>query len=112
MDCVKIALFDVVLYLDDSGSMRFEEGGSRIDDVRMNLEHAAYASYRRYTDTNTSQLKLVLGRVAFATSLFDTDGINVRFMNSNEQGDHITSEAQAAQLVQRIQFSGLVSIPP
>ena len=43
---------------------------------------------------------------------YDTDGINVRFMNSNEQGDHITSEAQAAQLVQRIQFSGLVSIPP
>jgi len=87
MDCVKIALFDVVLYLDDSGSMRFEEGGSRIDD-----------------------LKLVLGRVAFATSLFDTDGINVRFMNSNEQGDHITSEAQASQLVQRIQFSGLTPL--
>lgn len=35
--------------------MRFEEGGSRIDD-----------------------LKLILGRVAFATSLFDHDGISVR----------------------------------
>lgn len=55
MDCVKLALFDVILYLDDSGSMRFEEGGSRIDD-----------------------LKLILGRVAFATSLFDHDGISVR----------------------------------
>lgn len=32
-DCVKIALFDVILLLDDSGSMRFEEGGERINDV-------------------------------------------------------------------------------
>ena len=32
-DCVKIALFDVMLLLDDSGSMRFEENGERINDV-------------------------------------------------------------------------------
>lgn len=48
---------EILTYLDSFGiySMRFEEGGSRIDD-----------------------LKLILGRVAFATSLFDHDGISVR----------------------------------
>lgn len=40
---------------DDSGSMAFEEGGERIDDM-----------------------KAVLGRTADAATLFDTDGIVVR----------------------------------
>ena len=31
-------------------------------------------------------------------------------MNSQERGDNITNEQQAAQLLQRIQFSGLVSL--
>lgn len=39
--------------------MAFEQGGERIDD-----------------------LKLIMSRVAYATSLFDQDGISVRFMNS------------------------------
>merc|ERR1711939_252523 len=56
-DIVKLALYDVILYIDDSGSMQFEENGERIDD-----------------------LKLILSRVAYATSLFDEDGIQVRFM--------------------------------
>ncbi len=51
-DLVKLSLFDVILYLDDSGSMQFEEGGSRIDD-----------------------LKLIVSRVSMAASLFDQDGI-------------------------------------
>lgn len=38
--------------------MRFEESGERIND-----------------------LKLILSRAAYAASLFDTDGISVRFMN-------------------------------
>ena len=42
---------------DDSGSMAFEEGGERIDDM-----------------------KAVLGRTADAATLFDTDGIVVRFI--------------------------------
>jgi hypothetical protein len=32
---VKLSLFDVVLYIDDSGSMAFEEGGERIDDLKL-----------------------------------------------------------------------------
>lgn len=42
--------------VDDSGSMAFEEGGERIEDM-----------------------KAVLGRTADAATLFDTDGIVVRY---------------------------------
>ncbi|GFZ51966.1 hypothetical protein JCM24511_09736 [Saitozyma sp. JCM 24511] len=86
-DLVKIALFDVILYVDDSGSMAFEEGGERIDD-----------------------LKLILSRVAYATSLFDQDGIQVRFMNNRLEGNNISTEQQALQLVQQVKFSGLTPL--
>ena len=83
-DVVKLALFDVILYIDDSGSMAFEENGERIDD-----------------------LKVILSRVAFATSLFDDDGVQVRFMNSPLKGDNIRSEQQVSQLISQIRFNGL-----
>ncbi|KIV93229.1 hypothetical protein, variant [Exophiala mesophila] len=83
-DIVKLALYDVILYIDDSGSMQFEENGERIDD-----------------------LKLILSRVAYATSLFDDDGIQVRFMNSPEQGNGIRNEQQVTEMVSRTRFSGL-----
>lgn len=28
-------MFDIVLYIDDSGSMAFEERGERIDDLKL-----------------------------------------------------------------------------
>ncbi|TNY19328.1 hypothetical protein DMC30DRAFT_354074 [Rhodotorula diobovata] len=87
MDLARLALFDTVLYIDDSGSMAFEENGSRIDDA-----------------------KLIIGRVAQAASLFDTDGISVYFMNSQTVGNNITSEQQAQQLVSQIRFSGLTPL--
>ncbi|GAA5827555.1 hypothetical protein JCM11251_001730 [Rhodosporidiobolus azoricus] len=83
-DLAKLALFDTILYLDDSGSMAFEENGSRIDDA-----------------------KLITSRVATAASLFDTDGIQVVFMNGRTMGSNITSEQQAAQLLGGVNFSGL-----
>lgn len=83
-DIIKLSLFDVILYIDDSGSMQFEENGERIQD-----------------------LKLILSRVAFATSLFDDDGIQVRFMNSNDHADGIRTEAQIENLIQQLQFKGL-----
>ena len=83
-DIVKLALYDVILYVDDSGSMAFEENGERIDD-----------------------LKLIINRVAFAAGLFDDDGINVRFMNSAEQGNGIKTPQQVEELISRIRFQGL-----
>jgi hypothetical protein len=83
-DIVKLALFDIILYIDDSGSMAFEEGGERIAD-----------------------LKVILSRVAFAATLFDEDGVQVRFMNSPEQGNGIRNEQQVNDLIARIKFSSL-----
>ena len=64
--------------------MQFEENGERIAD-----------------------LKLILSKVAFAASLFDADGIEVRFMNSDLQGNNIRNEAEVEQLISRVQFKGL-----
>ncbi|KAJ9091412.1 hypothetical protein QFC19_009122 [Naganishia cerealis] len=87
LDLVKIALFDVVILCDDSGSMAFEQNGERIED-----------------------LKLILSRVAFACSLFDHDGINIRFLNSQYDGNHINSEQAAMQLLSQVKFSGLTPL--
>ncbi|TIA53141.1 hypothetical protein D6C83_04403 [Aureobasidium pullulans] len=86
-DIVKLALYDVVLYIDDSGSMKFEENGERIKD-----------------------LQLILERVATAATLFDDDGISVRFMNDNPPQhmiEHIKTEQQIQQLIAGHKFSGL-----
>jgi len=64
--------------IDDSGSMQFEENGERIDD-----------------------LKLVLSRVSHAATMWDPDGISVRFMNSNLPGsllDNVRGEQQIDQV--------------
>ncbi|GAA5820235.1 hypothetical protein JCM3770_006071 [Rhodotorula araucariae] len=87
MDLSRLALVDVQLFIDDSGSMAFEENGSRIDDA-----------------------KLIVSRVAQAASLFDTDGIQVFFMNSHAVGHGITSEQQAQQLLSTVTFSGLTPL--
>lgn len=86
-DIVRLALYDVVIYIDDSGSMQFEEKGERIKD-----------------------LQLILQRVAFAATLFDDDGIDVRFMNSDppaQQTTGLRTEQQVDQLLNGHRFSGL-----
>ncbi|KAK8869721.1 hypothetical protein IAR55_000289 [Kwoniella newhampshirensis] len=86
-DLVKISLFDVVVLIDDSGSMAFEQNGERIED-----------------------LKMILSKIAFACSLFDHDGIQVRFLNSQIQGNNINNEQAALQLVGQVKFSGLTPL--
>lgn len=51
LDLATLALYDIVLLADDSGSMVSEEGGEHVND-----------------------LKLILGRVAEVATLFDDDG--------------------------------------
>jgi hypothetical protein len=87
IDLVKLALFDIILFIDDSGSMQIEENGERIKD-----------------------LKVILSKVAYAASLFDNDGIQARFINSNVQGNNIRTEAQANALVQEASFRGLTQM--
>ncbi|KAI8924627.1 hypothetical protein BC831DRAFT_464410 [Entophlyctis helioformis] len=44
-------------------------------------------------------------------TLFDDDGIQVRFMNSpSVQGDNIRTSQQAADLLQRVSFSGMTPL--
>jgi hypothetical protein len=67
--------------------MQFEEGGERIKD-----------------------LKLILERVASVTTLFDDDGISLRFMNAQYQLsmlENIRSEQQIDSLMRSVQFKGL-----
>ena len=87
-DIVRLALYDVVIYIDDSGSMSFEENGERIKD-----------------------LQLILQRVAFAATLFDDDGIDVRFMNDEDIPPNMLSglrtEQQIEQLLVNKRYKGL-----
>jgi hypothetical protein len=74
-----LALYDIIIYADDSGSMAFEEGGERIQD-----------------------LKLMVGRVADVATLFDDDGILVRFMNGTTEGNGIRDSMSAGQLISQV----------
>jgi hypothetical protein len=74
--------------------MQFEEEGSRIQDLR-----------------------LILERVSFAATLFDADGISLRFMNTDLSGardpqgrplqDGVATEQQIEQIMRGVQFKGL-----
>jgi len=83
LDLASLALYDIVLFVDDSGSMAFEENGERIDD-----------------------LKLISSKVAEVATMFDDDGILMRFMNSTIDGSGLRSQADVANLLSRIQYSG------
>ncbi|PWY87715.1 hypothetical protein BO70DRAFT_200992 [Aspergillus heteromorphus CBS 117.55] len=87
MDIMKLSLFDVILYVDDSGSIEFEERGVRKE-----------------------QLKQIIEIVASAASTFDDDGISVRFMNNAEQGDGIRNADDVTRLVSRVRFQGLTPL--
>lgn len=88
VDIVRLALYDVVIYIDDSGSMAFEEQGERIKD-----------------------LELIMQRVAFAATLFDEDGIEIRFMNDDSTPPNmlgnIRTEQQIAQVMSNRRYKGL-----
>jgi hypothetical protein len=83
-DIVRLALYDVIIYVDDSGSMSFEENGERIKD-----------------------LQLILQRSVFAATLFDEDGIEMRFMNEDiplQEISGIRSEQQVEQILSRKRY--------
>ncbi|KAI5848917.1 hypothetical protein BZA05DRAFT_403135 [Tricharina praecox] len=83
-DLVKLALYDIVFLVDDSGSIEFSK-----------LQ---------------GELKSLLRSAAFASSLFDQDGFSVKFLNSTVEGDNIRTEAQAEDLVNRVRFQGVTPL--
>lgn len=86
-DLVSLALYDIVFYCDDSGSMAFGDNGERVDD-----------------------LKFILNRVAEIATMFDDDGIVVRFMNSRTEGNGIKSAAEVNALIGKISFNGMTPL--
>jgi hypothetical protein len=83
VDLCKLALFDIVVLCDDSAAMRGEQGGERINDLRATLS-----------------------KVSYAATLFDDDGIEVRFLNAPFEGNRINSDEAAVQLLDRIIYDG------
>jgi hypothetical protein len=84
-----LALYDIVLFIDDSGSMRFEDGGERIDD-----------------------LKFIISQICGVITKFDNDGITLRFFNESPSPEcnGITSEAQVQQIISKLSFSGVTPL--
>ncbi|KAI8848627.1 hypothetical protein BC829DRAFT_375052 [Chytridium lagenaria] len=80
-DLSAMALYDVVFYCDDSGSMKGAENGTRIDDM-----------------------KVILERVAEVATVFDEDGISIRFMNDDVHADHIRRSTEVTNLLTNIPF--------
>ncbi|KAI8810946.1 hypothetical protein BJ742DRAFT_164320 [Cladochytrium replicatum] len=80
LDLVALALYDIVLFGDDSGSMR-SEGGGRIQD-----------------------LTYIVTKVTEIAVLFDDDGISVRFINSPASLDNCKSESQITFLFSKVEY--------
>ncbi|GAQ83863.1 hypothetical protein KFL_001650160 [Klebsormidium nitens] len=87
IDLAALALYDTVILVDDSSSMSFEENGERIED-----------------------LKEILSKVAEVATLFDQDGIVIRFLNSRLEGNGIRNKEDAENLVNQVRFQGLTPL--
>ena len=82
-----LSLYDIIVFCDDSGSMAFEEYGSRIDD-----------------------LKMILERISQVATQFDDDGILIRFFNSSLEGNGIRNAQEVTNLITQVNFSGMTPI--
>ncbi|MCJ1241499.1 hypothetical protein MMC14_009504 [Varicellaria rhodocarpa] len=138
LDLVALALYDIVIYADDSTSMKYAENGSRIDDMKVVLERVTevatlfdsdgelqpYSSdymtkaCRDLCSWTTAPTVISMlcqhmrSLVPFLTqkAVCVDAGISVRFMNANLQRDNIRDSLSAANLVARCQFSGMTPL--
>jgi hypothetical protein len=86
-DLASLALYDIVILADDSSSMSFEEQGERIED-----------------------LKIILSKVAEVATMFDQDGILIRFLNARTEGNGIRNAQEAENVVKQVRFQGLTPL--
>lgn len=86
-DLAALGVTDVMLFIDDSGSMNFDE------------------QWNTSTE-KTDDLKLILSRVVDIASMFDDDGLCLRFFNSNKEFDNITNEQEALNALAKVHFNG------
>lgn len=92
-------------------AMQFEEGGSRIDDLKMIISKIAQAASLFDQDGIQVSLPFVLhtSPLILLTN-YQYETIQVRFMNSQIEGNNITNESQVLGLVSQVRFSGLTPL--
>ena len=86
-DLAALGVVDVIFFIDDSGSMNFDE------------------QWNESTE-KTDDLKLILSRVVDISSMFDDDGLSIRFFNSNYEFDNITNEQEAMNALAKVRYNG------
>lgn len=83
VDLCALALYDIIILADDSGSM---------------------VAFR--DDDRVAQLKRICKDVAEIATLFDDDGISIRFLNSHLFGDNLKTEKDVTNLINKVEFNG------
>ncbi|KAJ3095237.1 hypothetical protein HDU96_001255 [Phlyctochytrium bullatum] len=78
-----LALYDIVFFCNDSSSMKFEEGGRRIEDLQTIIEEITEFAW---------------------TLSFDSNGVSVRFTNSRAQGDELKTAIDIQDFFARASF--------
>lgn len=86
-DFAALSPFDTLVFIDDSGSMNFDE------------------SWQPSTE-KIDDLTLVLGRIADIATQFDDDGISIRFFNSDNVFDNVKTESETSKTINKIVCSG------
>ena len=87
VDLAVMGLYDIVIFADDSGSMSTRE--SKEDNM-----------------TRFDIMKNVIETIGFWSTLMDSDGIVVRFFNSNVEGNGVTNSADVSKLFNSVRPSG------
>lgn len=90
VDIAVLGLYDIVLFVDDSGSMDYvepSEGMKRFDLMRE-----------------------VMKTVAFWATLMDPDGVVVRFFNSNAEGNGLSSIKDVDDLLKTVVPDGMTPL--
>ena len=104
--------------------MAFEENGERINDLK--AASCAFLMLHCYAPDVAAQLhalclmqanltawfscwcipslQLILGRVADVATVFDDNGINIRFMNSTVEGNSVRDSMSAAAIAQQVSW--------
>ena len=87
VDLAVLGLYDIVIFGDDSGSMGSEE--PKEDNL-----------------SRWEILKQVVKTIGFWSSLMDADGVVVRFINSNVEGNGISNAAEIDGIFRTVRPSG------
>jgi hypothetical protein len=87
LDLSILGLYNIILFVDDSGSM------STIEPKEDKM-------------SRWDILKQVLKTISFWSTLMDDDGIDVRFFNSQYEGNNITNDDSVNEMFEKIRPSG------